>query len=170
MLRNAILRPPGWPQQRPQPAQYQTFCKRLVIQFFIGATPQGGRARGQARGAQGEGGGNRQEAWRQATPAPGGRRIADGQINLTDEASRIMPVAGGGFEQCYNAQAVMATQSLLNQPSSQSSGFADGWQSHMVQTLASFVDGKGTPSQENATQLNDQSPQPYLAANVVHLS
>jgi transposase len=31
------------------------------------------------------------------------------QINLTDEASRIMPVAGGGFEQCYNAQAVVAT-------------------------------------------------------------
>jgi transposase len=35
------------------------------------------------------------------------------QINLTDEASRIMPVAGGGFEQCYNAQAVLATESLL---------------------------------------------------------
>ena len=30
------------------------------------------------------------------------------QVNLTDEASRIMPVAGGGFEQCYNAQAVVA--------------------------------------------------------------
>src|SRR5246127_2699014 len=30
------------------------------------------------------------------------------QINLTDEDSRIMPVAGGGFEQCYNAQAVVA--------------------------------------------------------------
>jgi hypothetical protein len=29
------------------------------------------------------------------------------QINLTDEGSRIMPVAGGGFEQCYNAQAVV---------------------------------------------------------------
>ena len=30
------------------------------------------------------------------------------QINLTDEESRIMPVSGGGFEQCYNAQAVVA--------------------------------------------------------------
>jgi len=30
------------------------------------------------------------------------------QVNLTDEASRIMPVPGGGFEQCYNAQAVVA--------------------------------------------------------------
>ncbi len=35
------------------------------------------------------------------------------QINLTDEASRILPVAGGGFEQCYNAQAVVAAHSLL---------------------------------------------------------
>jgi len=35
------------------------------------------------------------------------------QINLTDEESRIMPVSGGGFEQCYNAQAVVAADSLL---------------------------------------------------------
>jgi transposase len=35
------------------------------------------------------------------------------QINLTDEESRIMPVAGGGFGQCYNAQAVVAADSLL---------------------------------------------------------
>jgi transposase len=41
------------------------------------------------------------------TPGP-----AD-QVNLTDEESRIMPVAGGGFEQCYNAQAAVAEGSLL---------------------------------------------------------
>jgi hypothetical protein len=35
------------------------------------------------------------------------------QINLTDEASRIMPVAGGGFEQCYKAQAVSSEGTLL---------------------------------------------------------
>ena len=35
------------------------------------------------------------------------------QVNLTDEESRIMPVAGGGFEQCYNAQAMVAADSLL---------------------------------------------------------
>jgi len=35
------------------------------------------------------------------------------QVNLTDEESRIMPVAGGGFGQCYNAQAAVATGSLL---------------------------------------------------------
>ncbi len=35
------------------------------------------------------------------------------QVNLTDQASRIMPVAGGGFEQAYNAQATVASGSLL---------------------------------------------------------
>jgi DDE family transposase len=35
------------------------------------------------------------------------------QVNLTDEDSRIMPVAGGGFDQCYNAQAAVAAGSML---------------------------------------------------------
>jgi transposase len=35
------------------------------------------------------------------------------QVNLTDEDSRIMKLAGGGFEQCYNAQAVVDTESML---------------------------------------------------------
>lgn len=35
------------------------------------------------------------------------------QINLTDEESRIMPVSGGGFEQCYNAQANVDTDTML---------------------------------------------------------
>src|SRR5271170_7480875 len=64
--------------------------------------------------------------WREAKIAatgkkPGGKppqpplegpRPSD-QVNLTDEESRIMPVAGGGFEQCYNAQAAVAAGSLL---------------------------------------------------------
>jgi hypothetical protein len=45
-------------------------------------------------------------------PPTEGPRPTD-QVNLTDEESRIMPVAGGGFEQCYNAQAVVAAGSLL---------------------------------------------------------
>jgi hypothetical protein len=52
---------------------------------------------------------------------PGGRApkppvegpLRTDQVNLTDEESRIMPVADGGFEQCYNAQAVVAADSLL---------------------------------------------------------
>ncbi len=44
-------------------------------------------------------------------PVPGPR--PEDQVNLTDEDSRIMPVAGGGFEQCYNAQALVDTETLL---------------------------------------------------------
>ena len=46
-----------------------------------------------------------------APPTPG-PTITD-QVNLTDEESRIMRVAGGGFEQSYNAQAVVAAGSML---------------------------------------------------------
>ena len=35
------------------------------------------------------------------------------QINLTDEESRIMPVSGGGFEQAYNAQTAIDTETML---------------------------------------------------------
>src|SRR5246127_4064079 len=41
-----------------------------------------------------------------------GPRPSD-QVNLTDEESRIMPVAGGGFGECYNAQAAVAAGSML---------------------------------------------------------
>ncbi len=44
-------------------------------------------------------------------PEPGPR--AKDQLNLTDPDSRIMPVAGGDFEQCDNAQATVAAGSLL---------------------------------------------------------
>ena len=44
-------------------------------------------------------------------PEPGPRD--SDQINLTDEESRIMPVAGGGFEQAYNAQAADAATMLI---------------------------------------------------------
>ena len=45
-----------------------------------------------------------------APPQAGPR--GDDQVNLTDDESRIMKVAGG-FEQCYNAQAVTDTESML---------------------------------------------------------
>jgi transposase len=54
----------------------------------------------------------RKPGGRPPEPPAGGVRDSD-QINLTDEDSRIMKVAGGGFEQCYNAQAVVAAGSLL---------------------------------------------------------
>jgi hypothetical protein len=46
-------------------------------------------------------------------PPPVEGPLPTDQINLTDEDSRIMPVARGGFEQCYNAQAAVAADSLL---------------------------------------------------------
>ena len=49
---------------------------------------------------------------RKPKPPTGGVRDKD-QINLTDEESRIMPVSGGGFEQAYNAQAVVDNETLL---------------------------------------------------------
>jgi transposase len=44
-------------------------------------------------------------------PEPGVR--GTDQINLTDEASRILPVSGGGFEQAYNAQAAVDAPTML---------------------------------------------------------
>ena len=41
-----------------------------------------------------------------------GPRLND-QVNLTDEESRIMPKSGGGFEQCYNAQATVTVGTML---------------------------------------------------------
>jgi transposase len=38
---------------------------------------------------------------------------AKDQINLTDEESRIMPTSGGGFQQSFNAQAGVETESKL---------------------------------------------------------
>ena len=49
---------------------------------------------------------------RQPKPPEPGPRDKD-QVNLTDEESRIMPVSGGGFEQCYNAQASVDVESML---------------------------------------------------------
>jgi len=44
-------------------------------------------------------------------PTPGPKD--SDQINLTDAESRIMPVSGGGFEQCYNAQAAVDVATML---------------------------------------------------------
>lgn len=44
-------------------------------------------------------------------PVPGPRPTD--QVNLTDAESRIMPVSGGGYEQCYNAQAAVAVGTML---------------------------------------------------------
>ena len=64
------------------------------------------RAAHEQRKVEGKGGG-RPPAPPQATINP------KAQINLTDEESRIMPRAGGGFDPCYNAQLSVETESRL---------------------------------------------------------
>ena len=49
---------------------------------------------------------------KQPKPPESGPRDKD-QVNLTDNESRIMPVSGGGFDQCYNAQASVDTETML---------------------------------------------------------
>jgi len=64
---------------------------------------------------------DKREAQRAAGKKPRGREPkppepgpnASDQVNLTDEESRIMPTSGGGFEQCYNAQANVDTDTML---------------------------------------------------------
>ena len=46
-------------------------------------------------------------------PAPPVHAKDTDQVNFTDEDSRIMPAPGGGFEQAYNAQAAVDTDSML---------------------------------------------------------
>ncbi len=55
--------------------------------------------------------GKKSKGKKPAEPKPG---PADkDQVNFTDDQSRIMPVSGGGFEQSYNAQAVVDNDSRL---------------------------------------------------------
>jgi Transposase DDE domain len=46
-----------------------------------------------------------------AEPQPGAR--PHDQVNLTDADSRIVPASGGGFEQAYNAQAVVDVGTMM---------------------------------------------------------
>ena len=46
------------------------------------------------------------------TPPSAGPRATD-QVNLTDPDSRVMPAAGGAFEQSYNAQAAVDIDTML---------------------------------------------------------
>ena len=70
-------------------------------------------SRGQDGGARRQDGRDGQEAARSRAAPPVEGPVPADQVNLTDEESRIMPIAGGGFEQCYNAQAVVAADGLL---------------------------------------------------------
>lgn len=78
-------------------------------------------------------------------PPESGPRAED-QINLTDEESRIMPCAGGGFEQSDNAQAAVDTESMLILASEVTQAPNDRQQmAPMVEKLQSLPAGLGQP-------------------------
>jgi len=80
-----------------------------------------------------------------APPEAGPR--ADDQINLTDEESRIMKVAGGGFDQCYNAQALVDAESMLVLVPHVSQDTNDKQQvTSMVEKLQANPEGLNRPS------------------------
>jgi transposase len=94
-----------------------------------------------------------------APPAVG--PLPTDQLNLTDEESRIMPVAGGGFDQCYNAQAAVAADSLLVVAADVVQAANDKQQlAPMVSKLAALPEGLGEPQ----TLLADNGY--FSAANV----
>lgn len=64
-----------------------------------------------ARKAKAEASGKKARG-KEPEPPQAGPRAMD-QVSLTDEDSRIMRVADGHFEQCYNAQAFVDTETLL---------------------------------------------------------
>lgn len=98
----------------------------------------------------------RRQAKRDTGKKPGGKEpeppTASGpedrdQINLTDEESRIMKTAGG-FEQCYNAQAAVDTDSMLIVGSTVTQACNDKQQiTPMLAVLMAHQDEMGMPGQ-----------------------
>ncbi len=84
---------------------------------------------------------------RPPSPPQAGPRPHD-QINLTDEDSRIMKVAGDGFEQCYNAQALVDSESMLVMVPQVTQAANDKEQvKPIVAKLQALADGLNQPGQ-----------------------
>lgn len=70
------------------------------------------------------------------------------QVNLTDEESRIMKVSGGGFDQCYNGQVAVDTDSMLIVGAFVTQATNDSRQiTPMLALLANQKDQIGMPAQ-----------------------
>jgi transposase len=96
----------------------------------------------------------REDQARRTGRKPGGRSPqppsaapgAKDQVNLTDADSRIMPTAGGGFEQAYNAQAAIAVGSLLVVTNDVAQAANDKQQiAPMLDQLQALPEALGTP-------------------------
>ncbi len=96
------------------------------------------------------------------------------QVNLTDEESRIMPVSGAGFEQSYNAQAGVDTETMMVITAHVSQACND--KREVVPTLEqiaalptalgqvqTLIADNGFLSQANVIACNDVGVEPLLA-------
>jgi transposase/IS5 family transposase len=99
---------------------------------------------------------------------------ADDQINLTDEESRIMPDVGGGFEQSYNAQAMVDNESMLVLVAHVTQATNDKQQLQpMLEQLQALPAGLNSPetlaadtgyySEKNVTACQDAKIEPLIA-------
>jgi transposase len=103
-----------------------------------------------------------------------GPRTKD-QVNLTDPDSRIMPAPGGGFEQSYNAQAAVDTDTMLVVATGLTQAANDKHQLEpMLEVLGKLPEDLGAVTQmladagyfseANVTACLDAAIEPLLAA------
>jgi len=96
------------------------------------------------------------------------------QVNLNDSESRIMPTSGGGFEQAYNAQAGVDTETLLIVTTHVSQAPNDKQElesalinlKHLPQTLGTVTDllaDNGYFSENNVVLCEENKVSPYIA-------
>jgi hypothetical protein len=72
-----------------------------------------------------------------------------------------------GFQQLLNRIENWRSPGSGSMASDQTSDHGAGWQSHIVQTLASFGGGKGGPSQGSPIPPNEGGLQGYVAGNLL---
>ena len=96
------------------------------------------------------------------------------QVNLNDSESRIMPTSGGGFEQAYNAQAGVDTETMLIVTTHVSQAPNDKQElepalsnlKHLPQELGTVTDilaDNGYFSERNVTLCDENKVTPYIA-------
>ncbi len=97
-------------------------------------------------------------------------------MNLNDSESRIMPTSGGGFEQAYNAQAGVDTETLLIVTTHVSQAPNDKQElepaltnlKQLPQELGTVTDilaDNGYFSEDNVTLCEENKVTPYIAVN-----
>ena len=101
------------------------------------------------------------------------------QVSLTDSESRIMPTSGGGFEQAYNAQAGVDTETMLIVTAHVTQATNDKHElepaltnlKHLPESLGTVTDAiadNGYFSEDNVVLSEDNKVTPYIAVKREH--